>query len=195
MNCKITNDIYINDNDMIGDYTVGSLPSSKSKLNGCCKIIIASSILLAAPFEYTAANVYNDDYQKINKAVSDIVNEPVNRLSEELQSFTILPDNWDGYEAIAVLEKCANNATLLISKIPEEYITKIDSFYPNPNGTITFEWENNLNKTLSLEVGKDTMSYYVETEFDDPIFVAKRSFDRVSIEELVFNIYSFLYNE
>jgi hypothetical protein len=46
--------------------------------------------------------------------------------------------------------------------ICESIFCEVDIYYPNPNGTITFEWENLENEIVLVEIGNDTFSYFVE---------------------------------
>ncbi len=58
--------------------------------------------------------------------------------------------------------KSASNAIKLLDLIGDDSSSSVKDFYPNPNGTITFEWYNDQNETVFLEVGNSTFSYYVE---------------------------------
>ena len=42
----------------------------------------------------------------------------------------------------------------------DNIVSKIQDVYPNPNGTISFLWENYSNERISLEIGNSSMSYY-----------------------------------
>lgn len=56
---------------------------------------------------------------------------------------------------------CAEKAIEVIDGLPDEIIEKIYCFYPEGNGTITFQWANDESGgRLSLNVGNDTMTYY-----------------------------------
>ncbi len=58
-------------------------------------------------------------------------------------------DNWDGYGGIPTEESCYKNVELFLNaadNFPEADI------YPNPNGTISIEWENQKGEVY-LEIG------------------------------------------
>ena len=67
-------------------------------------------------------------------------------------------DDWDGYGAIRPLSACLSHALDIIDD-KEFGIENLSDIYPNPNGTITFEWENG-NKEIGLELGSQEFSYY-----------------------------------
>ncbi|MBO7636933.1 MAG: hypothetical protein J6S89_10190 [Paludibacteraceae bacterium] len=66
--------------------------------------------------------------------------------------------NWDGYGAIRPLSECLSHALDIIGNenINLSYLSDI---YPNPNGTISFEWEQDDNE-IGLELGRNEFSYY-----------------------------------
>ena len=83
-------------------------------------------------------------------------------------SFKILENNWDGYGAIPAEIESASNAVTFVSYLDEEVAGFIYDVFPNPNGTISFLWENNSKERLSLEVGNQTMSYYLKLNSQKP---------------------------
>lgn len=80
---------------------------------------------------------------------------------ESILSFKSLNHNWDGFKAIPLEVKCATNAILLLDLVGDDTFCSVKDFYPNPNGTITFEWYNQEDESVFLEVGNNTFSYYV----------------------------------
>ena len=56
---------------------------------------------------------------------------------------------------------CADKAIEVVDGLSDKIIEKIYDYYPEGNGTISFQWTNEQTGTrLSLNVGNDTMSYY-----------------------------------
>jgi hypothetical protein len=92
----------------------------------------------------------------------DIVNEVI--------SFRSLTEKWDGYSAIPLEVKSASNALNFIDKVGVDFFRNLDDFYPNPNGTISFEWKNDSNEGINLEIGNKVCSYYVALNSQDPLF-------------------------
>lgn len=84
------------------------------------------------------------------------------RLIEKIISFKTLENNWDGFEAIPTGAVCASNAIKMIDILDDKALKKVSDAYPNPQGTVTLEWENNLDEIVSAEVGKTTFSYFVD---------------------------------
>ncbi len=60
----------------------------------------------------------------------------------DILSFKSLHEKWDGFDAIPMEVKSATNAIKLMDYIGENIFCDVTNYYPNPNGTITFEWEN-----------------------------------------------------
>lgn len=92
---------------------------------------------------------------------SELVDE-VDELREEamdvVRAFANFQDDWDGYGAIRPLSECLNHALEIIrnKNISLDYLSDI---YPNPNGTISLEWERDDNE-IGLEVGCHEFSYF-----------------------------------
>lgn len=102
-------------------------------------------------------------YYKVVKANNHLVKNErrdVQReqAQDEVRAFANFQDDWDGYGAIRPVSECLNHALEIISNknIRLEYLSDI---YPNPNGTISLEWEQNGNE-IGLEVGSREFSYF-----------------------------------
>ncbi len=109
---------------------------------------------------------------------------------KKILSFKALCNNWDGHGAYPLEIECASNALLFVDLLGEKNIWNVKEVYPNPNGTITFEWNNELDEVLNLEIGKETISYFVEiagmeTVYADQKFIssneAKRIIEYISV--------------
>ena len=87
-------------------------------------------------------------------------------LIDGIKSFKELPDNLDGYGGIPV---SANICDKTIEVLTESYTPPIDDVFPNPNGTITVEWENGRGEMLQLEIGKSSYSYFAHFKNREPI--------------------------
>lgn len=111
-----------------------------------------------------------NEYIKQINIVTHIDRFPKNEIIKEILSYKALNNNWDGYGAIPTEIESATNAILLIDLIGESIFTLVNEFYPNPNGTISFEWVNNSNEIFSLEVGNESMSYFIKLASQKPIF-------------------------
>lgn len=92
-------------------------------------------------------------------------------LIEKILSFKSLCNNWDGYSSIPLEVQSATNSILMIEWIGESLFGSLEDFYPNPHGTISFEWVNNLKECLVLEVGNSSMSYYYELLGNKTVYV------------------------
>lgn len=103
---------------------------------------------------------------------------------ENILSFKSLENSWDGYGALPLGVKCAKNAITLLDFFEMSILTKVSDIHPNPNGTITFEWENKDSEIVSLEIGKDTFTYFVDFNSLDTKFYNKQSFSFENIQVL-----------
>lgn len=133
-----------------------------------------SSTINAKDFKIEKTNSIESVLRYSKTVNKDIVNylDKINSASKrkitkqslllEILSFKSLNENWDGYGAYPLEVESATKSILLMEKIGENVFCSVDNFYPNPNGTISFEWENNEGELISLEVGNETFSYYVE---------------------------------
>lgn len=77
---------------------------------------------------------------------------------EEINSYSELEDDWDGYGARALDPKTIQNAlsaaTRLIGRAPLPDLT------PNSNGTISMEWES-ADGLAHLEIGKSRYAFFI----------------------------------
>ncbi|WP_407477066.1 hypothetical protein [Elizabethkingia anophelis] len=103
------------------------------------------------------------------------------KIIETIISFRSLQNSWDGYNALPLGVKCATNAIRFINIIDNNSLNKLSDIFPNPHGTISFEWENESNEIIALEIGKDTFSYYVSLNNLDTQYYNKQNF---SIEDI-----------
>lgn len=102
-------------------------------------------------------------YYKVAKVSNHLIkSEKVDVLREqaqdEVRAFANFQNDWDGYGAVRPVAECLNHALEIIrnKNIRLEHLTDI---YPNPNGTLTLEWEKD-DKEIGLEVGSREFSYF-----------------------------------
>jgi hypothetical protein len=67
-----------------------------------------------------------------------------------------LEENWDGYGASVVDDKCIKNASWVIGEL--KFLHDVD-VYPSTSGTINMDWDED-NERISAEFGRETFSYY-----------------------------------
>ena len=103
---------------------------------------------------------------------------------KKILSFKMLNENWDGYGAYPLEAESAANAIEFIDKIGEELYSKINDVYPNPNGTISFDWYNNSDEIFSLEIGNEEVSYYLELTEEETIYKNNRPINDKEIEDI-----------
>ena len=91
-------------------------------------------------------------------------------VKNKIDGFLNLENNWDGYGGIPPLEAIAEKAKRFLCILNDSLINKISDVFPNPHGTITIEWENNNNEKLSLEIGENNYSYFIEYNHANQFF-------------------------
>jgi len=74
--------------------------------------------------------------------------------------------NWDGYGSLGIKPETKENAIQGIQNVLLE--APVPDITPNPNGTLSFEWETQ-NGSAHLEVGQTMFSFYVRPRAGDPI--------------------------
>jgi hypothetical protein len=122
---------------------------------------------------------YVDSVNGINK-----INFSKREVITNILSFKSLKNNWDGYNAIPLEIESASNAIFLINELEEKNICKVDDFYPNTHGTITFEWVNESGEKLFVEVGNDKFSYFVKYNNLKPQFFNDLELNNENIKKL-----------
>lgn len=85
------------------------------------------------------------------------------RLCQQVQQFLVLPDNWDGYGAVAPSPAAGGNVIDLLNRLPGEWVLRLppDGLTPSPYGTIVLEWAREQDY-LSVEVGDTAWSFTAE---------------------------------
>ena len=153
--------------------TTGVLALSSSNIN-------ASSIL-------NNSNSFSKEISHYIKSISSNI-EDINYINAysfvkksnfltEILSFRTLEDNWDGFGAIPIEAQCASNAILLIDNLQEAAFNNISYFRPTSNGTVVFEWCNENNEKISLEVDCTGISYFVKYNTLEPLFFDDRKIE------------------
>lgn len=158
--------------------------SKRNYNNPLLKFVVTGSILLSTTNAYSIENkiVFHENIENLeqnllsyNKCIELPLKEYIKELSEsssskfnnkgvikDVISFKSLTNSWDGYSAIPLEVESASNVISLMQYVGESFSKKLTDFYPNPNGTISFEWSNDSGEIISLEIGNLSMSYYVE---------------------------------
>lgn len=186
-------ELYDNSLNVAGTSTKCAEFITKQNSNILLKYIVSGTILFAIPnASLIARNIsisensenldyylqsYNDyiemPFSQHIKGVNEIVS--VSKLCnkdiiKDIISFKTLTNKWDGYSAMPLEVESATNAISLMYLVGDLFTEKLKDFYPNPNGTISFVWENDSDETISLELGNEQMSYYVQLNSKNVVF-------------------------
>lgn len=106
----------------------------------------------------------SDDIANYNNFINFISKQNITKYSliTRILSFKSLNESWDGHGSFPLEIESASNAIKLMDLIGEKTFCRVNDFYPNPNGTVSFEWINTEKEVVSVEVGNKTFSYFVE---------------------------------
>ena len=150
-------------NNFLTSFLVGAclMPSSKTTAKSI-EFTESSKNHITTTLKYNK-EVNNDLIKYINN-INTISRKTITKqnLIKEILSFKALNESWDGFGSLPLEIETTYNTLLLIDLIGEHIFCTVNEFYPNPNGTITFEWMNSENETVSVEIGNNTFSYFVE---------------------------------
>lgn len=74
-------------------------------------------------------------------------------------------DNWDGYGGSKPLEEIIERTNNFVTtKLTTIELDKLTDIYPNPNGTISLEFEKKTSRKISLEIGINSVCWYFRME-------------------------------
>lgn len=119
-------------------------------------------VFISSPAVYAPRRPRDTQFiHAVAKPITALAENLAYEMKEIISSFATLGENWDGYGAIpanpATIENSKSAANLLFAELPAADI------FPNPNGTITFEWDTDKG-IANLEIGESRYSFYIETK-------------------------------
>lgn len=86
----------------------------------------------------------------------------------QIEELCRMPRGWDGYGALPISSITKYNSLQalrgILGSAPAPDIT------PNPNGTLSFEWETERG-VAHLEIGQTRISFYIEPVSGEPVFL------------------------
>lgn len=88
-----------------------------------------------------------------------IVFDQWERFLVTIDEFSAMGANWDGYGAAAIGEMACANARAALSSLLA--VAPCPDLSPNPNGTISMEWESESGYAV-LEIGNSRFSFYLK---------------------------------
>lgn len=92
-------------------------------------------------------------------------------LKQHLQELKDLGPNWDGYGANIMSEESLTNAFVIASAaVGNNASVATPTVSPNPNGTVSLEWED-ANNEAYLEVGRTRTAGYLKSKGAQPVYV------------------------
>jgi hypothetical protein len=153
---------------------------------------ISKSLNITEPISYTeSCKDYEKSFKNNIVPYVDYINESVTKqtitkhdLVRKILAFKSLNNSWDGYGSLPLEIESASNSIRLIDLIGEDIFCTVDKFYPNPNGTITFEWINNQDENIFVEVGNSSFSYFVKLASSQPKYFDNNEISKSSTQLL-----------
>ena len=178
---------YSNNNKILTSLIIGAtlIPSIQSiQANNIELIDTATKNCLTITTNYN--KTISIPFTKYIDDINVVTNKSTTKHSiiRNILSFKSLNQSWDGYNAIPLEIDSATNAIQLIDLIGENLFCKINDYYPNPNGTITLEWTNKLNEKISVEVGNNSYSYFVNLSSKEVQFFNGQNINSKDAEKL-----------
>ena len=86
----------------------------------------------------------------------------------KIENFALMLENWDGYGALPISPATKQNAIDALEVILRDAPTP--DIIPNPNGTLSFEWETPQG-IGHFEIGRTKFSFYIKSRLSaQPIF-------------------------
>lgn len=105
---------------------------------------------------------YSKDYQKYPGAL--LAELPI--AEAKVDEIELMAENWDGYGAIQIAHETAKNVKAALSRLCN--LVPIPDITPNPNGTISLEWESTKG-FAHLEIGRTAYSFYIKPRSGQPV--------------------------
>ena len=131
---------------------------------------------------YLTNNAFADyNSRKFSKILRNSNCDVKDDLVAKILSFKSLINSWDGFGAIPLEIQSASNAINLINKLTNNIVDLISDIYPNPNGTVSLDFDNDSNERVAIEIGNTSFSYYVKYNSQKPNFYDNISFNDKSI--------------
>lgn len=101
----------------------------------------------------------------LNNEISTYDNPTFNSLEKYIKKeLSTLEDDWDGYGACAISPKVIELTLSFLEKFKSTNafidILDEDSVIPNPNGTLSIDWDYGGGNELFLEIGEKYSTYY-----------------------------------
>lgn len=126
--------------------------------NYLCKFFVYNTVAIDKKENEAEISYFKVTKMKIDELFDEEVDIIREQAQDEIRVYANFQDDWDGYGAVRPVSECLNHALEIIrnKNIRLEHLSDI---YPNPNGTLTLEWEQGDNE-IGLEVGSHEFSYF-----------------------------------
>jgi hypothetical protein len=105
--------------------------------------------------DYLDSWVVQPPYTKLLSATTR--NEELTALRAAIEELSKLSFNWDGHSALPISSGVTDNVERFVNSL--DSVTPLPMASPNPNGTISLQWEEG-TKFAHLEIGKTRFSFY-----------------------------------
>ena len=84
-------------------------------------------------------------------------------IHRKIDKFTLLPINWDGYNALPLSKRVAEKSKEIIENLDMSFYENGKDFEikPSPYSTVIIDWYSG-NSEFSLEIGNDSLGYFAD---------------------------------
>ncbi len=121
---------------------------------------------LTAPYYERPAQTPSYLFASANQQYRGAMRAELSVAEARIDEIAALPDNWDGYDAIQIGYEATRNAKNALSKLYG--VAPIPDITPNPNGTISLEWES-AEGFGHLEIGRTRFSFFIKPRSGQPV--------------------------
>jgi hypothetical protein len=137
--------------------------------------------------EYNSKNTFIPQVSEIAVEYSTVTHADIlgkENVLDSIEEFSKLENDWDGYGAISVSSKSAENAKEFIQNLSDDLFENFHDGYPNTHGTISFEWKNKHQEEFFIEIGDIKMSCFLILNGQKTIKKDLIEFSQESIETI-----------
>ncbi len=151
--------------------------------------LITSALLALNPdiekYSYTTLTNYSIEHVSDFEEIDDLKNayflynkkfsSKIELIKEQLNSFLINSD-----VDLKISSDVYNNSYSIIEELyPSIYDSlSLDDIYPSNYGTLIFDWEKENGDIFSLEIGSESLGYFIEVDGRD-----QKQIDEITIED------------
>ena len=106
------------------------------------------------------------DYVNYSQIRGEVRWSEISDSTRKISELASMDENWDGYGALRISPETTSNTLSCLDNLLR--VAPVPDITPNPNGTISLEWETERG-VAHLEIGKTRFSFYLKLRSGKPI--------------------------